>query len=233
MSGQSFGSTYFSSWYSSLMTREPGLRERKKLETRQMLWRIAMDCFVERGFDNVSVAEIAAAANVSKMTVFNYYPAKEDLVLGPMEAHVGEPARVVRERAEGESAVDALRRHFLTALRERDPVVGLNDDTQILSVHRLIYETPALRYGALAMLERNQQLLAAEFERETGRPGDLACRTAAGQILAVRQILVARTIQRLVEGATADEVYPTAVAEAEQAFAQLADGLAGFCPGQV
>ncbi|WP_439676186.1 TetR/AcrR family transcriptional regulator [Embleya sp. MST-111070] len=211
------------------MTQELGLRERKKMETRIALWRTAMRLFLERGFDNVSVAEIAAGANVSKMTVFNYFQAKEELVLGPMTAHVGEPAEVVRERGAGETPVDALRRHFLDALRERNPVAGLNDDPQILGVHRLILDTPSLRHGAMAVRERNEHLLAAEFERELARPGDLACRLAANQILNVRQILIARTIERLAAGASADEVYPVAVAEAEEAFTQLADGLGGFC----
>ncbi|MGC0418296.1 TetR family transcriptional regulator [Embleya sp. AB8] len=210
------------------MTQEPGLRERKKSETRSALWHTAVRLFLERGFDNVSVAEIAAGANVSKMTVFNYFPAKEDLILAPMEAHVGEPARVVRDRAVGENVIEALRRHFLTALRERDPVVGLSDDPKILSVHRLILDTPTLRHGAMAMRERNEHLLVAEFERVVGRPGDLACRLAASQILNVRQILVARTTERLAAGATADEVYPVAVAEAEAAFKQLAEGLGDF-----
>ena len=63
------------------MTNEKGLRERKKLATRRAISDIATGLFMERGFDNVTVAEVAEVANVAKMTVFNYFPRKEDLFL--------------------------------------------------------------------------------------------------------------------------------------------------------
>src|SRR5690242_21571654 len=84
-------------WYDERM----GLRERKKLETARAVRRAAIDLFLERGFDDVSVAEIAAAANVSKMTVFNYLPSKEDLLFMPMEEQTEEMAEVVRDRPAG------------------------------------------------------------------------------------------------------------------------------------
>ena len=61
------------------MADEKGFRGRKKLATRRALSDMATRLFIERGFDNVTVAEIAEAANVAKMTVFNYFPRKEDL----------------------------------------------------------------------------------------------------------------------------------------------------------
>ncbi|MEV7026254.1 TetR family transcriptional regulator, partial [Kitasatospora sp. NPDC093558] len=120
------------------------LRERKKIQTGIRIFRAAIGLFAERGFDQVSVAEIAAAAEVSKMTVFNYFPTKEDLVMGPMEQHLDEPARVVRDRAPGVSAVAALRDHFLAALERLDPAAGLSDDRVVLDVVRLVHNTPAL-----------------------------------------------------------------------------------------
>ena len=62
------------------MDAELGLRERKKLRTRQLIAETAMRLFVERGFDAVPVAAVARAAEVSEATVFNYFPTKEDLV---------------------------------------------------------------------------------------------------------------------------------------------------------
>jgi len=58
-----------------------GLRERKKRQTREAIAQAAMALFVEHGFDAVTVADVARAADVSEKTVFNYFPAKEDLVL--------------------------------------------------------------------------------------------------------------------------------------------------------
>src|ERR1700742_3824371 len=63
------------------MAQARGLRERKKEQTRAVIARTAIRMFLERGFDHVSIAEIAAAAGVSKMTVTNYFPTKEDLVI--------------------------------------------------------------------------------------------------------------------------------------------------------
>ncbi|MGW2252955.1 TetR/AcrR family transcriptional regulator [Kitasatospora sp. NPDC001660] len=114
------------------------------------------------------MAEIAAAAEVSKMTVFNYFPTKEDLVMGPMEQHLDEPARVVRERAPGTSAVAALREHFLAALAAFDPASGLNDDRTVLDVVRLVHRTPALATRATAAFGREAQAL---LTRRTARPG--------------------------------------------------------------
>src|SRR3989440_5165790 len=111
---------------------------------RQHLREVAIGLFTERGFDGVSVSEIAATADVSKMTVLNYFPTKEDLVVSPLEDHVDEPARVVRERAAGESAVAALRRQFLAALAGRDPATGLNDVPRVRAMQQLMMSTPAL-----------------------------------------------------------------------------------------
>ena len=210
------------------MSEELSLRERKKLQTRRSLWRTAIDLFVERGFDNVSVAEIAMAVDVSKMTVFNYFPTKEDLVMGPMEEHVDEPVRVVRDRAVGESVITALRRHFLEALAARDAATGLNDDLRVLAVQRLVRATPALMQRAYVFHRKSEDLLALEFVAETQQT-DLTARIAAVQILGVRNALVSENHRRLVEGESADAVYPDAVANAEHGFHLLESGLGQYC----
>ncbi|GAA3037889.1 hypothetical protein GCM10017559_77310 [Streptosporangium longisporum] len=73
-----------------------GLRERKRRQVRETISATAVSLFLERGFDEVSVAEVAAAAEVSKPTLFKYFPTKEDLVLHRISDHQGEAARVVR-----------------------------------------------------------------------------------------------------------------------------------------
>lgn len=205
-----------------------GLRERKKIETARTIWSTAVGLFVEHGFENVSVARIAAAANVSKMTVFNYFPAKEDLVVRPLEEHVGDPARVVRERAPGESAVRALRRDFLAALARYDASTGLNDTPHVLSVQRLLRATPVLLQRVYAISRHTEQLLAAELAEQTGRPGVLP-HVAAAQLVGAREALVSENVRRLLDGHSAETARPDAERDAEQAFELLEKGLDGYC----
>src|SRR5260370_37026822 len=90
------------------MPSELGLRERKKQETRRVIFEAAQKLFKAKGFDAVSVAEIARAADVSEVTVFNYFPAKEDLFYGGMQYFAEELLEAGRTRARGGSAVKAV-----------------------------------------------------------------------------------------------------------------------------
>ncbi|MFE3878112.1 TetR family transcriptional regulator [Kitasatospora sp. NPDC059146] len=208
------------------------LRERKKIQTGVRIFRAAIGLFIERGFDQVSVAEIAAAAEVSKMTVFNYFPTKEDLVLGPMEQHLDEPARVVRDRAPGTSAVTALREHFLAALERRDPATGLSDDPVVLDVIRLIHATPALALRATAAFDRRaQRLLADELRDQDPAHDELTARVAAAQLLAVRLTLITGNHLRMLAGERAADALPGALDEARRAFATVEHGLGTYCAG--
>ncbi|CAM5605234.1 MULTISPECIES: TetR family transcriptional regulator [Streptomyces] len=195
---------------------EMGLRERKKQRMYQDVSDIAVRLFLERGFDAVSVAEVAAAAGISKPTLFRYFPAKEDLVLHRIADHETEAARV----ADGEAdPVDALRRHFLAGLERRDPVTGLNDHPGVLAFHRLLYGTPSLVARAYAHQERSEAALAEALG------GDLAARLAAAQIIAVQRVLALENWRRIAAGEPVAEVAPDAVAAAERAFRRLAEGL--------
>ncbi|GGY74459.1 TetR family transcriptional regulator [Streptomyces olivaceoviridis] len=195
---------------------EMGLRERKKQRMYQDVSDIAVRLFLERGFDAVSVAEVAAAAGISKPTLFRYFPAKEDLVLHRIADHETEAARVVAGEA---GPVDALRRHFLAGLERRDPVTGLNDHPGVLAFHRLLYGTPSLVARAYAHQERSEAALAEALG------GDLAARLAAAQIIAVQRVLALENWRRIAAGEPVAEVAPDAMAAAERAFRRLAEGL--------
>ena len=100
-------------WYDGPMTAEPGLRERKKQRTRELIADTARRLFAERGFDAVPVSQIAREAEVSEATVFNYFPTKEDLVFHRMEAFEQELLGAMSDRPEGESIVQAFGRFAL------------------------------------------------------------------------------------------------------------------------
>ncbi|MFE9649495.1 TetR family transcriptional regulator [Streptomyces sp. NPDC006365] len=201
---------------------DTGLRERKKRRMYQDVSEVAIGLFLERGFDAVSVAEIAAAAEISKPTLFRYFPTKEDLVLHRFADHEQEAARIVDERSEGQSPLDALRVHFLDGLKRCDPVTGLNDAEPVLAFHRLLYGTPSLVARLYGFLERSEEALA----RALG--GDLEARLAAGQIVAVRRILAMENVRRMAVGERAEQVRADAVAAAGLAFRQLEAGLKRF-----
>ncbi|MFF2330104.1 MULTISPECIES: TetR family transcriptional regulator [unclassified Streptomyces] len=195
------------------------LRERKKQLTYQAVSDAAIAMFLERGFDKVSVAEVAAAADISKPTLFRYFPAKEDLALHRFADHEDEAARVVAARAESESPLDALRRHFLDGLERRDPVTGLCDAPEVLAYLRLLYGTPSLVARLYAYQGRSEAALARAL-------GDrVRDRLGAGQIIAVQRILALENWRRIDAGESADQAYAGAVEAAELAFEQLRSGL--------
>ncbi|MEU3528884.1 TetR family transcriptional regulator [Streptomyces sp. NPDC038707] len=200
---------------------EMGLRERKKRRMYQDVSDIAVRLFLERGFDAVSVAEVAAAAGISKPTLFRYFPAKEDLVLHRIADHETEAARVAAGAAD---PVAALGRHFLAGLDRRDPVTGLNDHPEVLAFHRLLYGTPSLVARAYAHQERSEAALAEALG------GDLDARLAAGQIIAVQRVLALENWRRIAAGEPVERVAPDAVRVAERAFGRLAGVLPELRP---
>ncbi|MCF3099993.1 TetR family transcriptional regulator [Streptomyces roseoverticillatus] len=210
------------------MAEELSLRERKKIQTRRALWRAAAKLFLERGYDQVSVAEVALAAEVSKMTVFNYMSSKEDLVLGPMKEHIGDAARAVRDRSPGESAVAAFRRDFMAALNAYDASVGMSDDPYVLQVRRMIQETPALLVRAHEYVRRAQMLLAEELAASTEGPEAELAPVVAAQLMSVRYVVHEHNHRRLFAGESAEEILPGAVVLAERAFALVEHGLGDF-----
>ncbi|MFJ1755836.1 TetR family transcriptional regulator [Kitasatospora sp. NPDC088134] len=209
------------------MTADQGLRERKKLQTAARIVEVALPLFVEHGFDQVSVVQIAEAAEVSKMTVFNYFPRKEDIALAGSAAHATDLALAVARRAPGESVVAAVRRHHLTELAERAPQSGLSE--HVVPMVRMIMSTPVLLTRLREIMRRGQSALADLLAADTAAgPDDLTPRLAAAQIAGVRDTLVEDNFRRLAAGEPVDDVQRTAVTAAELAFDLLERGLGGY-----
>ncbi|NUS11725.1 MAG: TetR family transcriptional regulator, partial [Streptomyces sp.] len=183
------------------MADELGLRERKKLRTGEHISETAIALFLRDGFDRVAVADVAAAAEVSKKTVFNYFPTKEDLVFHPLRDHEDEPARVVRSREPGEPAVAALRRNFLAGLAAGDPNTGLADYAEFLAFQRMVMGTPSLKLRLTELWTRSEDSLAAALAETLAESGDPAWaivpRVLAGQVLAVQRALTVCNVERM------------------------------------
>ncbi|MFG1799426.1 TetR/AcrR family transcriptional regulator [Micromonospora carbonacea] len=197
------------------MSEPVGLRARKKARTRDAIADAAISLFLARGFDQVSVSDIAAAAEVSKPTLFRYFPTKEDLVLHRFADHNGEAARVVRARRPGTAPIAALHQHFRAGLDRFDPVTGLNDHPEVVAFHRLVFGTPSLAARLLQYLRDDEDALAAALD-----PG-VRGRLLAAQVIAVQRVLARTNWQKIAAGRTARDVHPEAVADADLAFAQL------------
>ncbi len=208
------------------MNERLSLRERKKQATRLLLMETALDLFEERGFESVSVAEIAEAAEVSKATVFNYFPAKEDLVLAGAEGHLDEAARIVRNRAAGQTPHGALRHYHMEMLRNREPLTGLSDHPVVLRVHRVVKQSPDLTLKAMDLRRRSAELVAQALMEE-GSP-ELTARLVASQLMHAQHLLSHMNVHRINAGESPDEIYPDAVAAAEHAFQLLEHGIGDF-----
>jgi AcrR family transcriptional regulator len=197
------------------VTQPTGLRDRKKARTRDAIANAAISLFLAHGFDQVSVSDIAAAAEVSKPTLFRYFATKEDLVLHRFADHNGEAARVVCDRQPGVSPVTALHRHFRAGLDRCEPVTGLNDHPEVVAFHRLVFSTPSLAGRLTQYMLEDEEALAGALG-----PG-IEGRLRAAQVLAVQRVLARANWQKIADGRTARDVHPEAVADADQAFAHL------------
>jgi len=206
------------------VTQPNGLRERKKQRTHDTISNTAIALFLEHGYDQVSITQVADAAEVSRRTLFSYFPTKEDLVTHRLADHETESARVVRGRPPGQSPLDALREHYLDGLARRDPITGLTDLEPALMLYRLVLSSPSLA-GGMSKFKDNGERALAEALRDTAGLPDLTARLAAAQIMAVVWTLSLANREAVVAGSGADDVYPDAVAAAEAGFAQLAGGL--------
>ncbi|WP_326806963.1 TetR/AcrR family transcriptional regulator [Streptomyces sp. NBC_01775] len=217
------------------MSENPtGLRERKRQRTYRTISEAAVALFLEKGFAAVSVTEIAEAAQVSKPTLFRYFPAKEDMALYRFADHEDEAARVVAARTEGTAPLDALEAHFLTGLEARDPVTGLCDAPEVLAFHRLLYGTPSLVARLHSYTARSEDALAGELAKaapagaDPGAGAKLTARLAAGQIVTVQRVLATENWRRISEGADAESLYPPSRRDARKAFALLRSGLTPY-----
>jgi len=168
-----------------------GLRERKKQQTRASISAVATGMFIERGFDAVTIAEVASAADISKMTVTNYFPRKEDLVFDMRDGIVEGPGRAVQDRASGTSCTEAVRSWFHAGLKAGNPSLGVQGP----AFARLVLASPTLRAAEREMWEAREARLALAIVATTRPAGrDAAAREVLGRIRAAVLAGVLRTV---------------------------------------
>ena len=201
----------------------PGLRERRKQETRQAISNIATQMFVDRGFDEVTIAEVADAAGVAKMTVTNYFPRKEDLVLDRAEAIERHLADVIAARAPGESMLAAIRRDYAEAVARADVTLGLSSP----AFAAMILGSPVLAGRVREMLDRREQLLGDAIAAETGTDGPQQ-RLVAVLLASVHRVLAAEATRRSLEGQPRGQICAVLADAAIRAFDLLEPSLGHY-----
>jgi AcrR family transcriptional regulator len=205
---------------------DPGLRERKKQATRLLISNVATGLFIERGFDEVTVAEIAEAAGVSKMTVFNYFPRKEDLFLDRHADRLAELVSVVRSRPAGTSPGEALRRHQHELLAAGHPLSGAIAGGP--GFWWVLTSSPALMARWYEQEREIAEALAEVLTEETGEA--FRSRMVAGLLTTAITTVFAHAMGRVLEGEDAALVRREQVAVIDQAFDLVEHGVDGF-PG--
>ena len=212
------------------MATELGLRERKKLRTRQQIADAAWRLFAERGFDEVPVAEIARAAEVSEATVFNYFPTKEDLVFSRMEAFEQELLSALRDRPEGESIVQAFGRFTLKPrgfLGSDDPAAteGMRTAARVLT------GSPALQVRQRDIFERFTGTLASFIAEEQGMADDdVEPWVVANALIGLHRALISYTHRQALAGVPNRRIARNLITHGKRALELLEVGIGGAGP---
>jgi AcrR family transcriptional regulator len=207
------------------MTAEVGLRERKKQRTYQLIADTAWRLFAERGFEQVPVAEIAMQAEVSEATVFNYFPTKEDLVFGRMEAFEQELLDTIRERPDTESVAEAFGRFVLKPrgfLTSADPAANEGMRT----VARVMSSSPALQARQRDILDGYTNALAAHIARERGAAADaVEPWVIANALIGIHRSLISYVHRQALAGAGNRQIARNVRTHGKRALALLEHGL--------
>ncbi|MBU8898486.1 TetR/AcrR family transcriptional regulator [Corallococcus sp. H22C18031201] len=193
------------------MAEDEGLRARKRRETRKMISDVATGLFVARGFDAVTVAEVAAAANVSKMTVFNYFPRKEDLFFDRQEEGIALLRQAFRERRKGASPVAVLRALARSLVESDHAFARMN--AGVAGFWHMVEVSPALRARLREMGEEAEAVLVEELTGQVGAPReDPIARLLAAQVVAAIRVAYSEGLRQIATG-EAPEVARAAVVE--------------------
>jgi AcrR family transcriptional regulator len=210
------------------MKATTGLRERQKRQTRELILDASAGLFADRGFDGVTVAEVAREADVSEMTVFNHFPTKEHLFFARMEFFEEQLIEAVRNREAGTSALEAFGGLVIAScsrLAESGRAEAIARTAEQMKASR------ALQAREREIVERYTGQLADLLATDDGAPADdVAAWAAAAALMGAHRALVRYVRAQVVAGRRGVRLAAAARSQARRAFTRLGAGLAAYAP---
>lgn len=201
-------------------------RARKRLVTREAISIAATALFLERGFDRVTIDEIAAAADVGRMTVFNHFARKEDLFFD-RDAQVREDlGQALRQREPGVTPVETLRRLAHRLVADDRPYLRFSAGSQ--GFVATIGASETLQARARAIRDEIAADIAAGLAAAAGRePGDPAARLAAALLVATWATALVQAHEQFRQSADPAQAKATFLALVDQGSVGVAAAMAG------
>jgi AcrR family transcriptional regulator len=200
----------------------PRTSERGGPATRARIREVANRLFIERGYDAVTVAEVAREAGVSSVTVFNHFPRKEDLFLDRTVDAIDLLRSAVRDRAKDADVLTSLREQSLSLFEARHPLSGV--DERSASFFRTVADSPALVARAREIVSELQRTLTEELERDSAFEGDAPL--LAALFLAGYSSVMVETARRTIADETPSAVVEDHRVRLERLFDALRNGIA-------
>ncbi len=197
-------------------------------QTRARIREVANRLFLERGYDAVTVAEVAREAGVSSVTVFNHFPRKEDLFLDRTDDAVEFLSSAVRDRAPGVDVLTSLHAQSMHLFDDRHPLSGVDPRSE--PFFRTVAESPALVARAREIASELQRTLARELEDDPAFDGDGPL--LAALFIAGYSSVMVETARRLIAGEPSSAVVDDHRARLERLFGALRGGVALGHEGQ-
>jgi AcrR family transcriptional regulator len=181
----------------------PGLRERNRQERHDRIRAAALELFLERGFDAVTVEEIADRAAVSPSTLFRYFPTKEDLLVGGDARRLDVLRDAFADRPAGEPVLASVRGALMALAQEFQA-----DGPDMVRRYSVIRETPSLTARILEQQAAREDALAAAIaQRMQPEPGaELRARVLAATGLSIMRVSIREWINSGTEGELAEMV---------------------------
>jgi AcrR family transcriptional regulator len=200
-----------------------GLRERKKRQTRDAIAQAAAELFSARGFESVTVDDVARAVDVSRQTVFNYFPSKEQMLFDRDAEVEAALIAAVRDRTSDTSLVDVFRAHTRACWTTLDTV--LKEGPPPHGFWEIVQRSPALRDYAEANFARHARSVARQLAHERQLPqDDPICHALARALCGVNVAILTCGLSRLIRGDDASGVVGEMLAQAEHAYDLLEYG---------